>query len=207
MVKATSKGLKSATLTLRSNPIKIENGYAMSLPVMPTVALPTDRPSVAVDLEQTPVSAQRSDQAGKFITTFSYSGPTTGVHVLEDVRDGMKVLIDRDLSFSALPVMLRGADYIAAAGADARYNAVDLMEIAVKAGSTVFVAHDERLSLPEWLSRQFNPIPLAITLNGHSMRVFQHDARKDESLTLGTNTEDANAPSDSVMYLVFVNGH
>lgn len=207
MVKATCKSLKSATLTVRSNPIKEENGYVMSLPVMPAVALPTERPLLPVDLEQTQLPIQTSAVAGKFIAGFSYSGPTAGVHVLEDVQDGMKVLIDRDLSFSALPAVLRGADYIAAAGADARYNAVDLMEIAVKAGSTVFIAHDDRLALPEWLSRKFNPLPLAITLGGHSMKIFQHAAKKDESLTLGTNTEDANAPSDSVMYLVFVNGH
>jgi beta-galactosidase len=206
-VRATCKGLKSATLTVRSNPVKVENGYAMALPVMPAVTLPTDRPSLPVDLEQADPSPQRIVQAGKFITDISYSGPTLGIRVVEGAQDGKKILVDRDELFSALPTVLEGADYVEAAEADARYNAVDLMEMAVKAGSAVFVAHDERLAVPDWLSRRFKPVPLTMTVDGHSMRFFQHVATKDESLTLGTNTEDANAPADSVMYLVFVNGH
>ena len=92
------------------------------------------------------------------------------------------------------------------AAADARYNAVDLMEVAVKAGSTVFVAHDDRLARPEWLTRQFKPTEAAIVVDGHSMKLFQHSASSDESLTLGTNTENANAPANSSMYIVFVKG-
>ena len=206
-VKATCKGLKSATLNVRSNPVKTENGYAMSLPVMPEVALPADRPSVVIDSDEAPVSPQRFAQPGTFITDFSYSGPTAGVRVAEDAQDGKRILVDRDLSFATLPPALRGADYIEGAAADARYNAVDLMELAVKADSVVLVAHDKRLPVPDWLSRQFKPMPLEMTVDGHALKMFRHDAAKHESLTMGTNTEDANAPADSVMYLVFVNGH
>jgi beta-galactosidase len=206
-VKATCKGLKTATLTVRSNPIKVENDYALSLPVMPEVALPTRRPSIAVDSEEAPVSPRRFSQSGTFITEFSYSGPTAGVRVADDAQDGKRILIDRNLSFATLPAALRGADYIEGAAADARYNAADLMEVAVKADSVVLVAHDKRLPVPDWLSRQFKPMPLEMTVDGHALKMFRHDATKHESLTMGTNTEDANAPADSVMYLVFVNGH
>jgi beta-galactosidase len=207
MLKAACDGLKTATLKVTSNSLKAENGYALVLPVMPVVTLPTYRTSPLEDLEETPTLPQRSVQGGKFITDISYSGPTAGIRVAEDAQNGKKILMDSDILFSALPPALRGSDYIEAAEADARYNAVDLMEVAVKAGSAVFVAHDARLSVPEWLLRRFRPMPVTITVNGHSMKLFLHDSIKDESLTLGTNTEDANAPADSVMYLVFVNGH
>jgi len=70
----------------------------------------------------------------------------------------------------------------------------------------VFVAHDDRLARPDWLTHQFQPTSSSIVVEDHSMKVFRHVAANDESLTLGTNTENANAPADTVMYLVFVNG-
>ena len=185
---------------------KTEGGFATELPVMPVTPLPAVRPVITSAWDQPQMREQKAVRAGKFITEFSYSGPTGAVRVDSDAQDGKKILTDRDDVFSALPAILKGADYVQAAAADARYNAVDLMEIAVKAGSTVFIAHDERLKQPEWLTRQFKPADFSIALGGHTMKVFQRIISSDESLTLGTNTENANAPADSSMYIVFVKG-
>lgn len=205
-VKATCKGLKSASVSVKSVPLKADNG--LELPVMPAVALAAKRPALLVaDADPAQGSSQKAAQSGRFIRNFSYSGPTLGVQVEQDAQDGKKILTDRDFAFAALSDGLKGADYVQCAASDARYNAVDLMEVAVKGGSTVFIAHDERLALPDWLRRQFKPVGLTITVGGHAMKVFEHNASNDESLTLGTNTEDANAPDDSAMYVVFVNGH
>jgi beta-galactosidase len=206
-VKATCPGLKSATLTLKSGPLTVRDGFAVDLPTMPAVSLPAARPAITSAWDQPQFREQKIGHTGKFITEFSYSGPTATVHVAADAQDGKKAFADRDLTFSDLPAALRGADYVQASAADARYNAVDLMEIAVKGGSTVTVAHDERLALPEWLSRQFKPVEGSLTINGRTLKLFQHTVSNDESLTLGTNTENANAPADSSMYIVFVAGH
>jgi len=205
-IKATCQGLKPATLSVKSAVLKTEDGFATELPVMPVTSLPAVRPVITSAWDQPQMREQKAVRAGKFITEFSYSGPTGAVHVESDAQDGKKVLTDRDDVFGALPAILKGADYVQAAAGDARYNAVDLMEIAVKAGSTVFVAHDERLKQPEWLTRQFKPADFPIALGGHTMKVFQRIISTDESLTLGTNTENANAPADSNMYIVFVKG-
>jgi beta-galactosidase len=206
-VKATCQGLKSASLTVKSVPLKAQDGFATELPVMPVMPLPSARPVVTSAWDQPQIIEQKAVREGKFITEFSYSGPTPAVHVESDAQDGKKILTDRDASFNDLPAVLKGADYIQAAAADARYNAVDLMEIAVKGGSTVFVAHDDRLALPDWLTRQFKPVDFSLMTGGRTMKVFQHTVSTDESLTLGTNTENANAPADSSMYIVFVAGH
>src|SRR6185369_3177267 len=122
-----------------------------------------------------------------------YSGPTGEVRVQTDARSGKKIFADRDETFAALPAGLEGADYVQAPDADRLYSAVDLMEIAVKAGATVTVAHDERLPRPEWLNRLFKPTEFAVTIGGQPMKLFQHRSERDESLTLGPNTEDAAA--------------
>ena len=93
--------------------------------------------------------------------------------------------MDGDARMSALPPALGGADYVQASNADRLYSAVDLMEIAVNAGTVVSVAHDNRLTRPGWLAAQFKPTGLAIAIDGKPMQVFQHAAAREESLTLG----------------------
>jgi beta-galactosidase len=205
-VRATCKGLKPASVTVKSVAFKTQNGYSTELPTMPLTPIPAERPVINAYWDQPEIRSEKTGEAGKFVTGFSYSGPTSGVRVEQDAQDGGKILADRDVSFANLPAELKGADYVRAAAADSRYNAVDLMEIAVKGGSRVFVAHDDRLGKPEWLTRQFKPTNTTIVVDGHSLKIFQHTSPNDESLTLGTNTENANAPADSSMYIVFVNG-
>ena len=96
---------------------------------------------------------------------------------------------------------MTGGDWIQTATSDKDYSAVDLMEIAVKVGVTVSVAFDDRLAKPSWLSGQFQPTDLSLTINGKPMKIYQHRAAKDESLTLGSNSETPNAQGN--MYVVF----
>ena len=86
---------------------------------------------------------------------FSYSGPTPIVHVEQNAVDGRNVYVDRDWPLAGLPKDLIGADWVQAADGDGLYNAVDLMELGVKAGSVVSITHDDRLARPAWLTRQF----------------------------------------------------
>src|SRR5262249_24903435 len=140
---------------------------------------------------------------GQFMQTFSYSGPTESVHVERNVRDGKKIYIDRDYTFDSLPGMLLGADYVQTADADKSYNAVDLMQFSIKSGAVMSVAHDDRLPRPAWLTHQFEATGMTLTVAGQSMKIFQHRAKTDESMTLGTNTENSRIKACN-MYVVFV---
>jgi hypothetical protein len=79
---------------------------------------------------------------------------------------------------------------VQAAKADRAYSAVDLMELAVPAGAVVSIAHDNRLAVPTWLSKQFQPTNETLTVGGKPMAIFQHRATAAESLTLGDNAWD-----------------
>ncbi len=142
-------------------------------------------------------------QTGKYVTSFSYSGPTAGVHVEADAQDGKKIYADGDLKFINLPVELKGADYVQAVAADKLYSAVDLMEIAVKAGSVIWIVYDDHLPAPNWLSSQFKPAELSVSIDGQKMKVYNRRADREESVTLGSNTENAGVNGCN-MYIVFV---
>jgi hypothetical protein len=64
----------------------------------------------------------------------------------------------------------------------------------------VWVANDDRLPRPSWLTGQFQQAGTAgITVDGERMHSFTHQPAHDESLTLGSNGE-----SEGNMYVVFV---
>jgi beta-galactosidase len=115
------------------------------------------------------------------------------------------VYADCEHRFDRLPVALRGGDFVQAADADREYSAMDLMEVTVKNGAVVFLAHDDRLPRPEWLQRQFKPTAMKLRVDRSPMTVFEHHAAGDENLTLGANSDGAKARS-SKMYVVFVTG-
>jgi beta-galactosidase len=193
--------LKPATLTLNAGPVAVEHGFSAALPRIP--APPALKKSTTEDLI---ILAQAAPPPppGRFLKAFSYSGPTGTVCVRHDAKDGEKIYADRDFVFAALPAALKGSDWVQAANADKLYSAVDLMEMAAGVDGVVYVAHDERLSHPDWLQRQFQPTDLRLAVNGQNMNVFERRVRKGESITLGSNTEDRRQKSSN-MYIVFVN--
>jgi beta-galactosidase len=142
---------------------------------------------------------------GRFIKTLNYTGPAASiVHVETNATDGRNVYVDRDYAFADLPTDLVGADWIQVADADQRYSAVDLIELAVKGGTVVTIAHDDRAAVPEWLAKQFERTDRTLVVNRQPMRLFRRRVAQDASLTFGSNND--SAPVAANMYIVFVNG-
>ena len=190
-VKAKGEGIKAASLTVRSTPFGVENGFTATLPAMPIPELTT---------AGSPMRKGSGTVAAS--SALSYSGPTAGVTIARDLRNGAPAYVDSDATVAGLPASLAGSDYVQAAQADKLYSAVDLMELRVKAGANVAIAHDDRLPRPTWLTSQFLPTNLSLTIAGHTMRLFQHHAQSDASLTLGSNAESGT--KDCNMYLVIL---
>jgi beta-galactosidase len=207
VLRANSNGLKPGSVTIKSVPVKVENGSMSTLPAMPLVSLPANAPvrTILAAATQNPKSRIQNQQPGRFIKSFNYSGPSSYiVHVESNAQNGKNAYVDGDSPFSDLPQALAGADWVQMANRDSRYNAVDLMELAVMANTIVSIAHDDRLKRPDWLTKQFKATEVAITINRQPMKIFQRRVEHDESLTLGANTEDANVSAANA-YLVFVN--
>jgi beta-galactosidase len=202
-VRATCEGLKPATLTVRSLPVKVQDGYTTRLPAIFPVKLPEVRPYHPV-AELALATSSGPALAGHYTKVFSYTGPTTIAHLEADAENGKNVYVDRDFPFAGLPSILAGADYVQGANNDRAYSAEDLIQLDVLPGSVVYIAHDDRLPRPGWLTRSFEPTDSKVSVLGDPMTIFQHRADQEESLTLGSNVEGA-APKAFNMYLVFIN--
>ena len=209
-VRAKSVGLRDASLTLTSLPFVAADGFASTAPVMPAVKLPATAPthppfSSTVVARASEPTANGPALLGKFTRTLNYTGPGASiVHLETGAQNGKKIYVDRDYVFADLPASLAGADWVQIADDDQRYSAVDLIELAVTAGIVVSIAHDERAPLPAWLTKQFQPAALTVTVNGKPMKIFQRAVATDASLTLGSNTD--GTPGRANQYVVFVSG-
>ncbi len=197
---ARAEGLTAANSTITSRE------YIGALPAAPDFSLPATAPERTVARATTTTTrASGPAMLGKFIKTLNYTGPNASiVHVEIGAREGKNAYVNVDSPFPVLPAGLTGADWIQVDNRDALYSAVDLIELAVTGGSTVWIAHDSRLPRPAWLTKQFQPAETTITFLGQPMTLFRRDVANDESLTLGANTEDTSVREGN-LYLVFVN--
>ncbi len=203
-VRATSAGLAPASVSFSAQPFAAPEGMTTLLPATAPHPLPAAAPAPASAEAAPAVAAAPGQAAGKYITAMNYTGPTAAiVRVATGARDGLKIYGDRDYIFADLPAALVGADWVMPADADARYSAVDLIELAVKAGTTVYIAHDERVAVPSWLSRQFEPAGFTLQIHAKPMRVFQRRVDEAGSLTFGSNTDEPR-PKASNQYVVLV---
>src|SRR5262249_1102223 len=162
-------GLKSGSVSLTSSPFAVANSFARRLPGMPKVPLPEGGVDLAA-ADTMPLPGKIRSRAeftpsGRFTQTFSYSGPSSSGHGEADARDGKRIYADRDYTFVGLPNELQGSDYVQTANADKLYTAEDLMEVTVKRGAVVAIAHDDRLPRPAWLARQFSATTLTLSVN------------------------------------------
>ncbi|HSY09657.1 MAG TPA: DUF4982 domain-containing protein, partial [Candidatus Dormibacteraeota bacterium] len=208
IVRAKCDGLKSGSVLIQSIPFEAQDGFSTQLPQMPEVSLPDKIPNWSFASENFATkkfSAAQTAPVGKFVESFSYSGPTTIVHVESDAQNKKNVYVDRDLEFQNLPAQLLGANWVQAAQNDNTYSAMDLMEMAAKSGTIIYVAHDNRVPLPVWLAQQFRPTDLSLNVNGQPMKIFERRVENDESLTLGSDAASA-ASTSANMYLVFMKG-
>jgi beta-galactosidase len=201
VLSARCDGLASASVTVHSKAIAVENGMSKDFPELPTAPLPAQRSTevafVHID------AAQFAPQAGKIIGGLFYSGPSDNVTIESDARDGAKAYIDGDATFVSLPSELAGAEWVRAAQADKLYSAVDLMEISVTAGSTAYLAYDEALPTPDWIAKQrFKALDKSITVGGRKMKLCSRAFPREGNITLGSNSEDPKMTSCN-MYLVF----
>lgn len=198
-VTARAKSLKPASASVESLP------FAGDRPKLPEVSLGTAPARTISATVAAPAKASGPAMLGKFIQTLNYTAPNASiVHVEINAADGKNAYVNIDSPFAALPAGLRGADWVQADNRDALYSAVDLMELAVADNTTVWIAHDNRLPRPAWLTKQFQPTTLSITVAGRKMDLFRRKvSATGESLTLGANTENTSL-TDGNMYLVFV---
>ena len=194
-VRATVKGLPPASIEIASHP-------PSGLPQLPAQPELTHPAPTNPRLELAPANSV-VQIASKLITGFSYSGPKGGASVKSLSDDGDQLYTDRDGMAKDLPAILKNknGEYIQLPCADASYSALDLIQFSAGANVDLYIAHDNAVSVPKWLTSQFAKTYTTFDLNGAKMALYKRPMKKDTSLTLGSNFDEAQ-PGNGLMYIV-----
>jgi beta-galactosidase len=139
---------------------------------------------------------------GKLITGFSYSGPKGGASV-QPLTESAHIYSDRNTTFKDLPAFLKGkqAEYLQVPSADASYSALDLIQFSAPVDLDVYIAHDDKVAGPKWLTTDFTDTGEKLTVGNTKLSLFKKRVNKDTSLTLGSNFDETK-PGKGLMYIV-----
>jgi hypothetical protein len=110
----------------------------------------------------------------------------------------MKFFGDRDYTVSSVPSILDGTEHIITACGSKNY-AGNEAKFSVNGDSTVYVALDNRVSAPSWLSSYTNT-GSSVSCNGESFILYSKDFSAGEQVILGANSTEYNCMN----YTVFI---
>lgn len=142
-------------------------------------------------------------ESSELITDYSYSGISETGGIKVNVCTGDRIYNDREYEFQFLSEKLVGSDYIQVANDETNYKALDLIHFTVKKDAFVLIAHDDRLSRPDWLVEEFEQTGNKILVHDTGHTVFKKWVDSGTTLTLGGNQDESNI-ENSNMYIVFV---
>ena len=115
---------------------------------------------------------------------------------IQNSASGMKLFGDRDFTVSSLPSVLSDSENIVTA-CDSKNATGDEAKFAVKKDSTVYVALDNRVSVPSWMSSYSNTGE-SFTCNNEQFLIYAKDFAAGEQIVLGSNGTNYNCMNYSV---------
>lgn len=196
---AKREGLPEVSLTLNSLPVAIKNGLTTEMPQVyneplgEPEMLPAHMPKIP---EYIPGVTNKSELFKKF----SYTGD--GTAMLRTSMDwGKKAYIDLEYNYTVIPNYLRGAEYIRMPNSDKGYWARDQLQFIAGVDMDIFVCHDDRVKLPEFLRLSYKDTGDDLILGDVNMSIFKRSAKAGESIIMAGNS-DGHVPKDCRMYTV-----
>lgn len=198
-VTASRDGLKMASVELTSLAIDLKDGLTTEMPQVyneplgEPEMLPAHTPFMP---EYIPGVTTRS----KLFVKFSYTGDSPAM--LRTTLDwGKKAYMDLDQNYTHIPGYLRGAEYVRMPNSDRGYWARDQLQFVAGADMDVYVCHDNRVSVPEFLREDFKDTGDDLKLGTVMMSIYKRTAKEGESIIMAGNS-DGDLPDECRMYTV-----
>ncbi|MGB5418364.1 MAG: sugar-binding domain-containing protein [Algibacter sp.] len=197
-VTVRQSGLKSTSIELTSNPVKIKNGLTTQLPqvyedVLTKEPMPAYTPEIP---EYIPGIKNRSELFKKF----SYTGDGKAM-LRTNMHWGKKAHTDLEHNYTHLPRYVNEAEYIRTPNSDNRYWARDQLQFIAGVKMHIYVLHDDTVPRPEFLLKDYKDNGDNIKVGDVTMSVFHRVAEAGESIIMAGNS-DGDAPENCRMYTV-----
>jgi beta-galactosidase len=194
-------GLEPSSIELASQPVEIRDGMSPELPAVPAQGT-LAQPSPARERRISVGTGEKPQPAGgKLITAFSYSGPSKGCTVQPFTGNEFKAFCDRTTKLRDLPADIPSGEFVQAPCDDKTYSALDLMQFTAGADVDVYIAHDDRVAHPAWLTADFKDTGQKVSIGSAKATLFKRSVPRNAGLTLGGNQGEPVNKS-CVMYVV-----
>jgi len=200
-IKASGEGVESATITLQSKPVNIKNGMTLE---QPQLFRPAEVKSEPIPVPIPEIIADKKDykQAkSNLFRNFSYTGEGKAM-IKFNLQIGDTVYTDRTTTYSSIPDYLLGSEYIQTPDADNIYWARDQLQFLSTDNIVVYVAHQYRLEIPEFL-KDYEATGERIEIKSVNYLLYKKIFPKGSEVIMAGNV-DKNPSRDSKMYVVFV---
>lgn len=201
-VKGVVEGLTSDSIRIESIAVPLQHGLSTELPLLPEVKL-REEPSLGNGPSEHSPIFKIEDEDSELITDFSYSGIEEVGGIKVNVNIGDQIFRDQEYEFQFLMEPILGSDYMQLANKEKNYKALDLIHFTVTKEADVYVAHDDRLTRPEWLLEDFEQTSRKVIVDDHLHTLYKKFVKAGTTLTLGGNQDETNETNCN-MYVVFI---
>ncbi len=197
-ITATRDGLRSDNIKISSLPVEIENGLTTEMPQVYNVELVKE--PLPLHTPEMPPYEPGEDNRSDLFSKFSYTGDAKAM--LRTTMDwGKKAYTDLEFNYTVIPSYLRGGEYIRTPDSDKRYWARDQLQFIAGSDMDIYVGHDDRVSRPEFILKDYKDTGDNISVGGVVMSLFKRTAKAGESIIMAGNTDDT-PPKECRMYVV-----
>lgn len=209
VITARREGLTPATLRLNSNQVQIEAGILKSLPTVFETSLPT-RPEIdAAKLTEltelrsaAPVAAVETAADNRLFSMFAYTG--NGPGGMEDAwqHEMLAYSDDAVVHIAEVPDYLKDSQVIRTAKEDTAYWANDYIVATAGEDLELYVAHDPKVPLPQWL-KDYEKTGDKVKLNRGVLDLYKTRLAKDEGLQISGNADQGKSKKRSFNIILF----
>ncbi len=205
VLKATSEGLKAATVKVTSTAIENSKGISVVLPQLPLpqpfISLPLPQPLSLLE-ERRKKEIVENEYTSKYISDLGYSGPSIKAAVVK-TKFAEYLYSDFDIFLKNIPREFWDSEFIQLPQKDWNYSAVDLLQFNVNQDSNVYIAYDTRIEEKEdWLTSEYTYIGKSLNIDEDHWAIYKKEFPKNASVLIGSNTE--NFYKNCKMLIVFV---
>ncbi len=200
-IKASGEGVESASITIQSEPVKIKTGMTLE---QPQLFRPAEVKSEPIPVPIPEIVADKKDYTqakSQLFKNFSYTGEGKAM-IKFNLQIGDTVYTDRSTTYSSIPDYLLGSEYIQTPDADNIYWARDQLQFLSTENIVVYVAHQIRLEIPEFL-KDYEATGERIEIKSVNYDLFRKVFPKGSEVIMAGNV-DSNPSRESKMYVVFV---
>jgi hypothetical protein len=124
------------------------------------------------------------------VPEFFYDVKVQGVdssYELDVLNDGKRVFTDREFAFVDVPDTLINAEFIRVPNNLKSATGSVLYSFKLNCTGKLFIAHDDRIAKPLWLSSGYTLTPYTLDIGGSISSLYFKNVEKDERIELGAN--------------------